>query len=117
MVVVISAVQVNSQHARWFDEYSNVTPREEKLHLDNFAYYLLKDPSLLGYIVFRVGKSEKASVVSKRAERGRQYLVREYRISRDRIRLIYLGKAGETTFILQPMTRDKSFPKLDSIVK
>ena len=114
LAIVILVVQVNSGQVRWFDQYSNVTNREEKLHLDNFAYYLLKDSSLLGYIAFSAGKNEKASVVRKRAERGRQYLAREFRISRDRIRLIYLGKADETTFILQPVARDKPFPKIDN---
>jgi len=112
LAVVILAVQANSQYLewKWFDQYSKVTSWEEKLHLDNFAIYLLKDPSLLGYMAFRVGENEKASVVRKRAERNKQYLVRKRGVPSDRIRLIYLGKADKTTFILQPLTRDKPFP-------
>src|SRR5262245_24717563 len=109
-VFIILVVQATMGQVRWFDEYSNVTNSQEKLHLDDFAYYLIKDPNVLGYIAFRVGKKEKMATVKKRAENNKRYLVQEFKIPQERIRLVCLGRSDDTIFILQPLERDKSFP-------
>lgn len=109
LVITIFA-QLNPAQVRWFDQYSNVTRVEEEFHLNNFAYYLQKDPDLIGYIAFKVGKNEKTSAVARRAERNKQYLFRKFNIPKKRIRLVCLGRADETLFILQPLIRDRPFP-------
>ena len=109
-LLIILATHASMGQVRWFDQYSHVTDAQEKLHLNDFAYYLIKDSDLLGYIAFRIGNKDKMSVVKKRAEHNKRYLVQKFKISSERIRLVFLGRSDNTIFILQPLERDKPFP-------
>ncbi len=95
---------------RWFDEYSKVTALQETFHLDNFGIYLMNDPELLGYMAFRAGVDDTRKKVIKRAEKNRQYIANKFKISKSRIRLIYLGKRDKTYFVLQPLKPTEKFP-------
>ncbi len=101
-----------SGQERWFDSYSlaSVTQQQERYHLDDFAYYLLKDSTLRGYVAYFVGKGDSRKVIQRRAERNRIYLQTEFRLEKSRIVLVYAGRADETKFILQPLDRISAPP-------
>lgn len=96
---------------RWFDIYSAVTAEEEITHLDNFAYFLKKDPKLIGYIGFYVGKGDKYKKVKRRALKAKEYLMKEYDLPGSRIVILYGGKNPDTQFVLQPKMSSEPPPK------
>lgn len=96
---------------RWFDIYSDVTVEEETVHLDNFAYFLKKDPKLIGYIGFFVGKDDKYKKVKRRALKAKEYLMKEYDLPESRIVVLYGGKNPDTQFVLQPKISSEPPPR------
>jgi hypothetical protein len=95
----------------WFDAYTKVSLDEEKAHLDNFAYYLRKNPNWTGYIGYFVGNGEKGKKIKQRVLKAKKYLVSEYNLPESRIVIIYGGKSAETKFILQPKLYSELPPK------
>jgi hypothetical protein len=78
---------------------------QEKLFLDDFAFYLEKNANMNGHILFYVGSNEKASSIKKRAERAMNYLIHKRKVDRRRLFLMNVGKRDETLFILQPIEK------------
>lgn len=97
---------------RWFDEYYELSWREERYVLGNFAHTLLTDNSLIGYIGYFVENDAKAKVKAghERALRARRYLKTEFGIPESRIVLIYGGKWQRDRTVLQPLARSSPPP-------
>jgi hypothetical protein len=100
---------VNAQEP--FDTYYGRTTRIQELAaLDNLAIFLRRNLDTVAYIAFHVGEKDKFKKVKKRAERAKKWLVSEREIDASRIIIVNGGKLTETTFILQPMDKDKPPP-------
>lgn len=97
----------------WFDDYGSIPWEQERLHLDNFAIYLAKNADMNGYLIFYVGSKEKGAKVEKRISRARKYLVRERKVSQNRIFIINAGKRDEGKTILQPIKKGIPPPNFD----
>jgi len=95
---------------RWFDEYSQVTLQQERLHLDNFAYYLQKNSDWVGYVGFYVSKTKSIKTGRLRAERAKEYIVKTFKIPKSSIKIVYLGREADDRFILQPRLISESSP-------
>src|SRR3712207_2657291 len=74
-----------AQSYPFFDDYENLSWKDEMSRLDNFSIYLRRNPELLGYIVFYVGKKGSYERVRKRIERGVKYLVEYRKFDKDRL--------------------------------
>lgn len=106
-------IESNSTFAqlRWFDIYTSVTPKEERFHLDNFAYHLKTNPELIGYIGYFNGKNTTVKEINRRARNAVKYLTKEFGLPKSRFVLIYVGSRSETRFILQPARSTDPPPK------
>lgn len=72
-----------------FSSYQTfISWRDEKIYLDNFEIYLKKKPTMLGYMVFYVGKKDKVEIVQKRIAKSRNYLIKTGKIDKSRLRVI-----------------------------
>jgi hypothetical protein len=92
----------------YFDSYRNLTWREERAHLENFAIALRRHPEMVGYIGYYVGEKSSTKSVNDRIERAKKYLISEFKIEASRIIIVNLGKQEETLTILQPSEKNKS---------
>lgn len=78
-----------------FDSYSSLSDPDERARLDNFALYLLKEPSLYGYaVVFGPGGAHTRQITGQRLK---NYLVKKHQISVDRIVVLDGAKRKEPT--------------------
>lgn len=78
-----------------FDSYANLSDTEERARLDNFALYLLKEPSLYGYaVVFGPGRARTRQISGQRLKK---YLIEKHQISSDRLIVLDGAKRKEPT--------------------
>lgn len=77
-----------------FDQYGEIPFGYEKARLENFAAKLSHDADSIGYVVVYPGSKTRRSVVRRRAQRAKDYVVRVSRLPADRIRII-LGERKE----------------------
>ena len=82
------------------DFYGNIPWNEERGRLDNFAIYLSRDPDTVGHISYHVGEKDDLKTVRRRMEKGLEYLVKRWKINRQRLILDYNGRSEETRVML-----------------
>lgn len=92
------------------DEYSNILLRDEWARLDNFAAYLQQDPKRLGYIIAYAGRRARAGEARARAERAKDYLVRQRGVEQGHLRVIEGGHREESTVELYVTLRGAPEP-------
>jgi len=80
---------------RKFDEYSNISFKDEKARLDNLAIYLQREPDIKGYIIAYAGRRARSGEARARAERAKNYLVSERGINAERIVIMDGGHREE----------------------
>src|SRR5437899_2915691 len=71
-----------------FDSYGNVPWEEEKIHLDNFAIELRRDPDAIGYIIAYAGRRACQLEAQNRATRARAYVINTRGIPKNRVKFI-----------------------------
>ncbi len=86
-----------------FDSYGAISWELEKVHLDNFAIALQRDPNLIGSIIVYAGRRACAGEAKDRALRAKKYLVKARAIQESRIKWIDGGYREEPTVVLQPV--------------
>lgn len=91
---------------QWFDSYGNISWDEEKVHLENFAKYLIEQPDYVGYIVVYVGKREKWKSLERRVERAKNYLIRILCVDKERVIIVQAPRRDITKFVLQPVPKE-----------
>lgn len=95
-----------------FASYGKLPWAEEKLHLDDFAMFLKRNPDMRGYVAFYVGENEKESNTKKRMNRVKRYLLNGWQeIGKGRITFVNAGKREETRTVLQHVLKTKPAPK------
>jgi len=99
-----------------FDRYGNIRWEEEQARLDNFAIFLMQNPSFNGYIFVWAGRRACRGEAQARAVRAKNYLVRFRKIAENRIVWQDEGYNDEPETILQPMERGKPMLSFDSPV-
>jgi hypothetical protein len=70
---------------RKFDEYSNISFKDERLRLDNLAHTLRQEPAMRAYIVVYAGPRFKVGEANSRLRRLKGYLVGVKKIDGERI--------------------------------
>jgi hypothetical protein len=71
---------------RKFDNYTDLSPEEEKARLDNFAIYLQKDePQFKGYIVVYAGEGARSGDAKAHAKWAKGHLIKVRKITATRI--------------------------------
>ena len=91
-----------------FDSYSNLSQSDERARLDNFALYLLKEPTLYAYaVVFGPGKAHSRH---SSGQRIRNYLVKKHQISADRIIVLDGGRRKESSADLYALSETDVLP-------
>jgi hypothetical protein len=95
---------------QWFDRYGNISWQDERAHLANFAVYLQQHAEKLGYIAScSVDKNARAKA-RKRLKSAKKYLMSEFKLPAERIRIVFGQKCVENTTILEPL--DKGSPPM-----
>lgn len=79
-----------------FDEYSNLSLNDENARLDNFAIRLQNKPKSKAYILGYGGEP----AVSGRTKRAKDYLMKKWQITSDRIETRIGGSAKKVSFEL-----------------
>ena len=97
-----------------FDRYGNIRWEDEQARLDNFAIFLMQNPSFVGYIFVWAGRRACRGEAQARAVRAKNYLVRFRKIAENRIVWQDEGYNDEPETILQPMQRGKPMLAFDS---
>ena len=100
---------------QYFDEYGSQTLWwQEKIHLDNFAYFLKKHPETIGYIAFHKSPNESMKKFRSRAKRVVNFLTiqipRSRRVKKEQIVAIYDGESENPTTVLQPVDKGGNSP-------
>ena len=101
----------------FFDNYGDLDWEDEKARLDNFAIFLLNNPTFVGYIFVWAGKCACAGEAQARAMRAKKYLVDYRKIVWNRVVWHDNGYAEGVNTILQPMPRERPMLEFDSHVK
>jgi hypothetical protein len=87
-------MRVDSVRSLWFRAYGDIDFDNEKSRLNVFANKL-KVKTLHGYIVVYAGCRSKEGEAKARADRAKEYLVREHGLDRKRIKTIDGGRRAE----------------------
>jgi hypothetical protein len=95
----------------YFDEYGKIPWPEERAHLQNLEYYLLKHPELIGYIGYFGTSTDELSVMHRRALRAWKYLITRKRVPRARLILLKGGLRGYPGTVLQPVQKGSPPPR------
>lgn len=94
---------------QWFDSWFLPISRvEERIHLDNFAYYLERDPKLIGYVLQCTEDEKSRKKAARDVSRMRKYLIKEFKIPSERI----VAKASICSLpitVLQPVDKSSSW--------
>jgi hypothetical protein len=94
----------------WFDSYGKLPWEEERLHLDNFAIYLKRNPEMVGYLAYYVGDDSSEAEMEARIGRAKEYLICEFKIDKKRIIVVKAEKREKTKVVLQPVSKEKRPP-------
>lgn len=97
-----------------FDSYGDIPWSDEKLHLDNFAIQLSREPTMLAYLVFQAGSRKELDKLEKRVAKSVAYLVSRHKIKRETIKVIKINRPGYFNVILQPIPKNEKPPKFGS---
>jgi hypothetical protein len=100
-----------------FDSYSDLDWESEKARLDNFAIFLIQNPTFIGYIFVWAGKRTCRGEAQARAQRAKKYLVECRKVEWDRVIWHDNGYAENVNTVLQPMPRDRPMLEFDFHVK
>jgi hypothetical protein len=74
-----------SKRYKHFDEYSKVSPDDERARLDNFAVELQSNQDFKGYVIAYAGKRAKIAEAQTHAQQIKDYLVVKRKVDSDRI--------------------------------
>lgn len=91
---------------RAFDEYSNLTFRDERARLDNFAIMLQEVPEWRGYIVVYAGRRARPNEAKVRGERNRRYVIERRGVEPERVVTIDGGHREIYTVELHVIHKD-----------
>ncbi len=101
----------------FFDSYGDLRWEWEKARLDNFAIFLLNNPTFVGHIFVWAGKRACRGEAQARALRAKKYLVDYRKVEWNRVIWHDNGYAEEVSTILEPMSRERAMLEFDSHVK
>jgi hypothetical protein len=86
-----------------FSSYrGSISWEKERFFLDNFAYYLIEHPSMVGHIAFYTGPSSSRKSFARRVDKAVKYLTKKHKISTSRLIVHYAGSSKRDFVILQP---------------
>ena len=72
---ILAAVPTAVDSVHRFDEYGDLSIKDEKARLDIFAFELRANPNTVGYIIVYGGRRSCADIAETRAVRAKDYLV------------------------------------------
>jgi PKD-like domain len=86
-----------------FDEYSELSFREEKQRLDNLAAQLREEPGAVAYIIVYAGRRTRPGEVRARVKRARRYLIKQRGVEAKQVVFADGGTRERLTFEIQLM--------------
>ena len=91
-----------------FDAYGDLKPTHERYRLDSAAQYAIQLPDSVIYLIAYAGREAHLSEAEARAVCARDYLMKEHRISADRVRAIDGGyrEKAEVEIYVEPKDGD-----------
>lgn len=94
-----------------FDEYGDISVRDEKARLDNFAIQLKNQPGTKGYIIGYASKRGSSKVIESHLRLTKNYLVMTRRLEPERIVTRNGGKREDLTVELYILPGDMTPPE------
>ena len=99
-----------------FSSYSfKISWNDERAQLDNFAYYLKKEPKLIGYIFVLTNENEISGQARQRANKIIKYLSKNIetnlRVEKNQLVINFSKTLNESEIILQPTAKGSKPPK------
>jgi len=95
-----------------FDEYGDISFRDEKARLDNFAIQMLNQPDTKGYVIVYAGRKATVAEALLRANRAKDYLVNVRGIDPQRVQAIDGGYRVDFSVLLHLGPKDAEPPPL-----
>jgi hypothetical protein len=108
VAALLTGVLVTFAHGQEpFDSFPAFSSKAiERLHLDNYAFYLLDHPDTIAYLIFYVGRDGTLKRVRERVSAAKYYLIRMRGVDAKRIKVVYKGLFENTsTIVLQPLDK------------
>jgi hypothetical protein len=105
-------VQVGEGCRLRFDEYGDISFRDEKARLDNFAIQMLNQPETKGYVIVYAGRRATVAEALLRANRAKDYLVNVRGIDPQRVQAIDGGYRVDFSVLLHLGSKDAEPPPL-----
>jgi len=96
-----------------FDEYGKVSWTVEKIHLNQFEDFLIRNPEMNGYIIFDWRTKREFDEMRRRVNRAKNYLIKRKKVDPSRIIIIEGKKQYQARTILQPVKRGLPPPDLN----
>lgn len=72
---ILAAEALTVDSVRKFDDYGDLSIRDERARLDNFALELRANPNTIGYMIVYGGRHSRVGIARARAVRAKDYLV------------------------------------------
>ena len=105
-------VSAKADSIRMFDEYGNLSFKDEKARLNNLAQYMLQEePTFIAYIIAYNGRKSCRNEAQLRAQRAESYLISKHKISGERVKIIDGGYREKLTFEFYVFPKDVAVPK------
>ena len=107
-IILLTVAIVTSAYGQEpFDSYPAFSSIAiERLHLDNYAFYLLDHPDTNAYLVYYLGRDGTLKQVRQRVSAAKHYLVKSRGVDAKRIKMVYRGLLENTsTIVLQPLDK------------
>lgn len=81
------------------DEYVKLSWRDERLRLESVAVELVNNDKSMAYFIVNTNEKRYSQMLKIRETKIRKYLFEKYKISKERIRLVYGGKGNYRTSV------------------
>lgn len=81
------------------DEYVKLSWRDERVRLESVAVELVNNDKAMAYFIVNTNEKRYSQMLKIRETKIRKYLFEKYKISKERIRLVYGGKGNYRTSV------------------
>jgi hypothetical protein len=118
ITVLFAGPATSALPTEWFDQYGQISWAQERIRLDNFAYYLSQNPEMIGYVAVIQGKRESNFHLQRRITRLRGHLVRSRNVDPKNLVIIRVAtKKNSQETILQPIDKASATVDFEAVFK
>ena len=102
LVFLSSSFGFQNQNSPFGVYPGDATWKEQLVHLDNLAHYLLVNKDMTGFIVYYDDSRIPKSSIVKRVKKATLYLHKRFKIASSRLKICYGGSNDPSEVIIKP---------------